>query len=95
MNSGHWATNPEGSRSGAKRRNKSSSRSSDSKESTGGSSSSSRRDKRKRHYQNSSCDEFKKARPPTSNGEVKSSQEAKAWLLGMKKYSNSKTTREI
>ena len=37
---------------------------------------------------NSSRDEFKKAMPPTFNGgvKVKSSQEAEAWLLGMKKY---------
>ena len=41
---------------------------------------------RKRRYQNSSRDEFKKARPPTFNGEVKSGQEAEARLLGMKKY---------
>ena len=43
-------------------------------------------DKRKRHYQNNSCDEFKKSRTPTFNGEVKSGQEAESWLIGMKKY---------
>ena len=35
---------------------------------------------------NNSRDEFKKARPPTFNGETKNGQEAEAWLLGMRKY---------
>ena len=95
MNSGHRAVNSEGSRSSARRRKRSSSGSSDSEGSTRGSRFSSHRNKGKRRYQNRSCDEFKKARTHTFNGEVKSSQEAKAWLLGMKKYSKSKTTLEI
>ena len=33
-----------------------------------------------------SQDEFKKAKPPTFDGEVNTGQEAEAWLLGIKKY---------
>ena len=76
----------EGSRRGARRRKRSSSGSSDSEGSTRGSSSSSHRNKRKKCYRNSSHDEFKKARPPTFNGEIKNGQEFEAWLLGMMKY---------
>ena len=86
MKSGHRVVNPEESRSGVRRKQRYSSGSSDSKGSTGGSISSSHRNKRNRHCRNSSCDEFKKVRPPTFNGEVKTSQEDEAWLLGMKKY---------
>ena len=50
------------------------------------SSSSSHENERKRRYQNHSRDEFKKARPPIFNGEIKNGQEAEAWLLGMRKY---------
>ena len=50
------------------------------------SSSSSHRSKRKRHYQNISHDEFKNSKPLAFDGEVKNGQEAKAWLLGMRKY---------
>ena len=56
-----------------------------SKESIGGSSSSSHRRKRKRHYKNNSYGEFKKEKPPTFDGEVKSDQEDESWLLGMRK----------
>ena len=42
--------------------------------------------KRKRHYKNNSHGDFKKAKPPTFDGEVKSSQEDEAWLLRMRKY---------
>ena len=56
----------------------SSSGSYDSEESIGGSIPSSNRTKRKRHYKNNSYGEFKKAKPPTFDGEVKSSQEAEA-----------------
>ena len=38
-----------------------------------------------RRHKNNSQDEFKKARPPTFNGEVNTGQEAEAWL-GMRKY---------
>jgi len=30
--------------------------------------------------------EFKKEKPPTFDGEMKKSQDAKAWLLGMRKF---------
>ena len=86
MNSEKWEVNLEGSRSNARRRKRPSSGLSNSKGSTGGSSSSSHRNKRKRHYRNSSCDEFKKERPPTFNGEIQNDQEAEAWLLKMRKY---------
>ena len=42
--------------------------------------------KRKKRYQNSSQDEFKKAMPPTFNGEIKNGREGEAWILGMRKY---------
>ena len=48
------------------------------RESIGDSISSSHRNKRKSRYQNSSYGEFKKEKPPTFDGEVKSNQEAKA-----------------
>ena len=31
-------------------------------------------------------DEFKKARPPTFDGEMKKSQDAEAWFLGIRKF---------
>ena len=77
---------PEGSKSSTRRRRKTSSRSCDSKESSGDSSSSSCKGKRKRHHRDRSWDEFKKAKPPTFNGDLKTSQEYKAWILGMMKY---------
>ena len=86
MKYGYWAVRPEGSKSTARRRKRSHSGSSDSEGSTGGSGSTSHENQRKKHYQNRSRDEFKKARPPTFNGEIKSCQEAEAWLLGMRKY---------
>ena len=54
--------------------------------STEGSGSSYHRGRRKRRYQNHSQDEFRKVKPPTFNGEVNNSQEAEAWLLGIRKY---------
>ena len=33
-----------------------------------------------------SRDKFKKAKPPTFDGEVKTGQEAESWLLGIKNY---------
>ena len=56
------------------------------KKPNGDSSSPSHRNKRRRHYKNNSQDEFKKARSPAFYGEVKTGQEAEAWLLGMRKY---------
>ena len=76
----------EGSKSSTRRRRKDSSGSSDSEESSRDSSSSSHKRKRKRHHRDRSRDEFKKAKPPTFDGEVKTGQEAEAWLLGIKKY---------
>ena len=46
----------------------------------------SHKDKRRIYYKNSSHDEFKKARPPTFNDEIKNGQEVEAWLLAMRKY---------
>ena len=77
---------PEGSRSSTRRRRRTSSRSSNSEESSGDSSPSFQKGKRKRHQRDLSLDEFKKAKPPTFDGEVKTGQEAEAWLLGIKKY---------
>ena len=31
-------------------------------------------------------DEFKKSKPPTFDGDLKKSEDAEAWLLGMKKF---------
>ena len=58
----------------------------DSEKPSGDSSSPSHRNKRRRHFENNSRDEFKKERPPTFNGEVKTGQEAEAWLLRTRKY---------
>ena len=52
---------------------------------SGDSISSSRKGKRKRHHKDRSRDEFKKAKPPTFDGEINTGQEAEAWLLGIKK----------
>ena len=86
MNSRDWIVRPEGSKSSTRRRKRSPSGSSDSEGSTSGSSYSSHKNERKRHYQNRSRDEFKKARLPTFNGEIKNGKEAEAWILGMRKY---------
>ena len=79
MNFGDWTENPEGSNNTASRRKRSPSESYDSERSTGDSSSSSHKNQRRRCYQNHSRDEFKKARPPTFNGEINTGQEAEAW----------------
>ena len=76
----------EGDKSSTRRRRRNSSGSSDSKESSGDTSSSSCKRKRIRHLRDHSQDEFKKAKPPTFDGEVKTRQEGEAWLLGIKKY---------
>ena len=76
IDSGHGTVKPEGSKSSIRRRTRTSSRSSDSEESSRDSSSSSRKGKRKRHHRDHSRDEFKKAKPPTFDGEVKMGQEA-------------------
>ena len=43
-------------------------------------------EKEEEEFQEIFYGEFKKEKPPTFDGEVKSSQEAKAWLLEMRKY---------
>ena len=86
MSLGQHRVKLEGSKSSTRRRRRYSSGTSDSEGSTGGSISSSHRGKRKRCYRNNSRDEFKNSRLPTFNGEIKTGQEAEAWLLGMKKY---------
>ena len=86
IDSRQGTSRPEGSKSSTRRRRRTSSGSSDSKESSGDSSFSSHKRKRKRHHRDHSHDEFKKAKPPTFDGEIKTGQEAEAWLLGIKKY---------
>ena len=71
IDSGRGTARPEGSKSNTRRRRRNSSGSSDSEESSGDSSSSSHRRKRKRHHRDHSQDEFKKAKPPTFDGEIK------------------------
>ena len=83
IDSGQGTTRTEGSKSSTRRRRRTSSGSSNSKESSRDSSSSSHKIKRKRHHRDRSRDEFKKAKPPTFDGEVKARQEAKSWLLGI------------
>ena len=60
--------------------------SSASKDSTNNPSSSSHKNKRKRYFKDNSHGEFRKAKTPTFDGEVKPRQEVEAWLLGMRKY---------
>ena len=86
MNFGYRTVRSEGSKRSTRRRKRSPSGPSNSEGSTSISSSSSHENKRKRHYHNPSHDKFKKAIPPTFNGEIKNGQEAEAWLLGMRKY---------
>ena len=86
MNSEDYTVRPEGSKTTTRRRKKSPSESYDSEGSIGDSSSSSHENHRKRRYQNHSQDEFKKEMPPTFIGEIKDGQEAKPWLLGVRKY---------
>ena len=86
IDSGRGTTRLEGSKNSTRRTRRTSSGSSNSEESNGDSSSSSRKIKRKRHHRDCSRDEFKKAKPPTFDGEVNTGQEAKAWLFGIKNY---------
>jgi hypothetical protein len=44
------------------------------------------REEEKRHSESSLIEEFKKAKPPTFVGEIKRGEEAKAQMLGLKKY---------
>ena len=83
---GQGTASPEGSKSSTRRRRRTSSGSSDSEKSSRDSSSSSHKRKSKRHHRDHSRDEFKKAKPPTFDGEIKTGQEVEAWILGVKKY---------
>ena len=76
----------EGSKSSTRRRRRTSSGSSDYEESSGDTSSFSHKRKRRRHHRDRSRDEFRKAKPPTFDGEIKMGQEVEAWLLRIKKY---------
>ena len=76
----------EGSKSSTRRRRMTFSGSFDSKESSGDTILSSHKRKRRRHHRDRSRDEFKKAKPPPFDGEVKTGQDAEAWLLGIRKY---------
>jgi hypothetical protein len=42
--------------------------------------------KKRKNSQSSLTEEFKKAKPPTFDGEIKKGEEVKAWLFGLKKY---------
>ena len=86
IDSGRGTTRLEGSESNTRKRRRTPSGSSDFEESNRDSSSSSHKRKGKRHHRDRSRDEFKKAKPPTFDGEVKTRQEAEAWLVGIKKY---------
>ena len=86
IDSRRGTTRPEGSKSSTRRRRRNSSGSSDFEESNGDTSSSSHKRKIRRHHRDFSRDEFKKAKPPTFDGEIKTGQEAEAWILGIKKY---------
>ena len=83
---GRGTTRPEGNKSNTRRRRRTSSGSYDSKESSRDSSSYSQKRKRKRHHRDRSQDEFRKDKPPTFDGEVKTGQDAEAWLIGINKY---------
>ena len=85
IESGQGTTKSQGNKSSTRRRRRNSSGSSDSEESNGDSSYSSYKRKIKRHHRDRSRDEFKKSKPPTFDGEVKTGQEAEAWILGIKK----------
>jgi hypothetical protein len=74
-------------RSNERNSTKSSSRKTTSVElSSSGMDSSVLKRKKKIHSQSSLTEEFKKAKLPTFNGEIKKGEEIEAWLFGMKKY---------
>jgi hypothetical protein len=50
------------------------------------SSHSRRKWKKRKHSKSHNLEEFKKAKPPSFDGEIKKGEEAEAWLLGLKKY---------
>ena len=86
IDSRRGTSRPKGSKSSTRRRRRTSSGSSNSEESGGDTSSSSHKRKIKRHHRDRSRHEFRKAKPPTFDCEVKTGQEAEAWLLEIKKY---------
>jgi hypothetical protein len=45
-----------------------------------------RKGKKRKHSKTHSLEEFKKAKPPSFDGDIKKGEEAEAWLLGLKKY---------
>ena len=71
IDSGRGTSRPEDSKSSTRRRRRTSSGSSDSKESSGDTISSSHERKIRRHHRDLSWDEFRKAKPPTFDGEIK------------------------
>ena len=85
IDSGRGTSRPKGSKSNTRRRRRISSGSSNYEESSGDTSPSSHKRKRRRHHRDLSRDEFRKAKPPTFDSEIKMGQEAEAWLLGIKK----------
>ena len=77
IESGWGIARPKGSKSSTRKRKRTSSGSCDSEESSADTSSSSRKIKRRRHHRDRSQDEFKKAKPPTLDGEIKNDGEIK------------------
>ena len=71
IDSGRGIARSRGSKSSTRRKRRTSSGSSESKESNEDSSSSSDKRQRNRHRRDHSQDEFKKAKPPSFDGEVK------------------------
>jgi hypothetical protein len=49
-------------------------------------SHSQRKGKKRKHSKTHGPEEFKKSKPPSFDGDIKKGEEAKAWLLGLKKY---------
>jgi hypothetical protein len=49
-------------------------------------SHSQKKGKKRKHSKSHNPEEFKKAKPPSFNGEIKKWEETEAWLLGLKKY---------
>ena len=82
IDSGRGTARPKDSKSSTKRRRRNSSGSSDSEESSGDTSSSSHKRKRRRHHRDRSRDEFRKAKPPTFDGEIKRDKKLKLGFLG-------------
>jgi hypothetical protein len=50
------------------------------------SSYSRRKRKKRKNSKSHNLEEFKKVKPPSFDGEIKKGEDAKAWLLGLKKY---------